>query len=166
MADRKPTITVLLDMEAIQRIDTVADKMGLSRTKVASNLLSAGMVFIEFGDKSGLLRLGLWLEWIIAKLKDQDSAVDEIEPEVEKTTITTHLTHEEYEFLGQVSEKFYLTRARIAAGIIISNLPALERLQKMGLVDIVNHLSSLKENALKVIQGNAKGKARANPAAE
>ncbi|GHV56362.1 hypothetical protein FACS189460_1000 [Deltaproteobacteria bacterium] len=156
--ERKPVITVQLDMDAVTRIDKIADKMGLSRSKVASNLLSSGMVGVEFVGKTGLLRLGLWLDWLISKVKAHDSEVEKVRPDVEKMTVTVHIPTDEYDYLGKVSEAVFLTRAKFASNIIVSNLPTLENLDKWGVVDLVMHFRKAKENALQMV-----GKVKAEP---
>ena len=157
MTERKPTITVQLDANAVERIDKLADKMGLTRTKVASNLLSSGLVIVECFDKTGLIRLGSWLEDVIAKVKRHDSAVEKEQPKIERTTVTVNIPANEAEYLTQLAEKFLNTKAKLAGNIILANLPPMEKLEKIGLIGAVQWFETIKEDALKRSKGKVKG---------
>jgi hypothetical protein len=153
MSERKPVITVLFDENALERIDQMAEKMGLTRSKVASNLLSAGLVIIDSFDKSGLLRLASWLEWVISEVKAHVTAVEKKDPEIKRATITVTIPLEEVEYLGELAKRFLNTRAKLAGNIILANLPSLEQLHKIGLIGAVRYFEQIKKKALKKSQG-------------
>jgi hypothetical protein len=158
MEAKRNTLTVTLDLDVVRRIDKMAEKMGLSRSKIASSLLSSATVEVELFDKTGLLRLGSWIEWLISRVRSHDSELEDKQPDISKTTVTITLPEAELEYISKVAEKFFFTKAKFASNMIVANLPNLEILEKIGIVDAVLFFHDIKERAIKISNDKRKGK--------
>ena len=54
-------VTMYFDEEVIKRADFLADKMGLSRSRLVANILDEGLKSLESADKVGILPVALLL---------------------------------------------------------------------------------------------------------
>lgn len=69
--EAKHQFTAMLKPSVVEEIDKYAEKIGLSRSQMISNILDIGLDEIRAMDKWGLLRVGVFTRDIVDKIRDK-----------------------------------------------------------------------------------------------
>jgi predicted DNA-binding protein len=69
-------MTVLVAGEVMDRLDRIADKIGISRTQLVRNIVESGLEEVEALDALGLFAVMKWTEAMKERLRERLSQVD------------------------------------------------------------------------------------------
>ena len=134
------TVSVRLDKELADRIDRMAEKVDLSRSKLAANLVEAELSDLKFFDSFGLVRLASGLQEIKDRIINKKA-----KPSGEKVYLGIWLKPETVGEIDRIAQKIQLSRSKLTGNMIEAGMPDIEFFRSMGVVDVLLFLEKLKK---------------------
>lgn len=138
-------IGVRLDDETLKRLDFLAEKIGIPRSRMASRMIEAALPDVKILDNIGLLRWGSYLDYVIRTVREHVKIFGKPTPEQRNTPVTIWLSEEDIETLDTVGKKFLLNKTRFASNIITAFAPEMAFIAKWGAVEVVQFIEGMKD---------------------
>lgn len=147
MADEKKqgvAVSVRLEKTSVECLDLMAEKIDVTRSKMAANLVAGSLPELQFFSSLGLLAIAKWYQDILEKI-----GLSRKKATPTRITVGIWLDQDLVERIDLIAKKVGLTRSKLTANIIESGIPELKFFEKIGAVDVVMFIEDLKNRQIK-----------------
>lgn len=149
-------ITVNLDSDWLKRLDNMAKHAKISRHRLISNLLTAGIPEIEKLEHIKLFQLAILVRDIKEGISGKKARQDE-EKKLKEMPIPIRIDQSLVPTLDRLAKRADLTRHHLARNIITVGLEELECARRLGLTHIMITVRDIHELFAKFLEDGTQG---------